>query len=100
MRRRAWQGRELPLEPERWPAVADGRTSAHQDVEVQELLHAIRRAMETELTAHQREVFTALALNEVPIDVLAERLATTRAPSTRRCTTPGAGCAPGSSAKG
>jgi RNA polymerase sigma-70 factor (ECF subfamily) len=31
-----------------------------------------------ELTQHQREVFTALALNEVPIDVLAERLDTTR----------------------
>ena len=78
LRRRAWQGREVPLEPERWPAVADGRTTAHQDVEVQELLRAIRGAMESELTDHQREVFTALALNEVPIDVLAERLATTR----------------------
>ena len=30
------------------------------------------------LTPHQREVFTALALNGVPIDVLAERLTTTR----------------------
>jgi RNA polymerase sigma-70 factor, ECF subfamily len=30
------------------------------------------------LTQHQREVFTALALNEVPIDVLAERMGTTR----------------------
>jgi RNA polymerase sigma-70 factor, ECF subfamily len=30
------------------------------------------------LTTHQREVFVALALNDVPIDVLAERLGTTR----------------------
>jgi RNA polymerase sigma-70 factor (ECF subfamily) len=30
------------------------------------------------LTTHQREVFVALALNGVPIDVLAERLGTTR----------------------
>ena len=34
--------------------------------------------MRTALTPHQREVFVALALNGVPIDVLAERLGTTR----------------------
>ena len=43
-----------------------------------ELLRAIRDAVETSLTPHQREVFVALALNSVPIDVLAERLTTTR----------------------
>ena len=43
-----------------------------------ELLRAVRDALRTELTVHQREVFTALALNGVPIDVLAERLGTTR----------------------
>ena len=31
-----------------------------------------------ELTPHQRRVFVALALNEVPIDVLSERLGTSR----------------------
>ena len=34
--------------------------------------------MSEQLTPHQRAVFTALALNEVPIDVLSERLGTTR----------------------
>jgi RNA polymerase sigma-70 factor (ECF subfamily) len=34
--------------------------------------------MEEELTPHQREVLVAVALNDVPIDVLAERLGTTR----------------------
>ena len=38
----------------------------------------MRDAVGTELTPHQREVFVALALNGVPIDVLAERLGTTR----------------------
>ena len=38
----------------------------------------LRRAIEDALTPHQRRVFVALALNEVPIDVLAERLGTTR----------------------
>ena len=42
------------------------------------MLRAIRVAVDTELTDHQREVFVALALHEVPIDVLAERRATTR----------------------
>jgi RNA polymerase sigma-70 factor (ECF subfamily) len=30
------------------------------------------------LTPHQRSVFVALALNQVPVDVLADRLGTTR----------------------
>ena len=43
-----------------------------------DLLAAIREEIETSLTRRQREVLVALALNEVPIDVLAERLDTTR----------------------
>jgi RNA polymerase sigma-70 factor (ECF subfamily) len=34
--------------------------------------------MDAALTLHQRTVFVALALNQVPIDVLAERMQTTR----------------------
>ena len=34
--------------------------------------------MAAELTPHQRSVLVALVLNDVPIDVLAERLGTTR----------------------
>jgi RNA polymerase sigma-70 factor (ECF subfamily) len=77
-RRRAWQDREVLLDEEQWPAVRDEAPSAHQHLEEAELLRAVRDAMHTELTRHQREVFTALALNGVPIDVLAERLGTTR----------------------
>jgi RNA polymerase sigma-70 factor (ECF subfamily) len=43
-----------------------------------DLLAAIREEIETSLTPRQREVLVALALNEVPIDVLAERFGTTR----------------------
>jgi RNA polymerase sigma-70 factor, ECF subfamily len=78
LRRRAWQGRELPLAPEVWPLVADERPSPGQSAEMREVLIEIQEGIERELTPHQREVFTALALNDVPIDVLAERLATTR----------------------
>jgi RNA polymerase sigma-70 factor (ECF subfamily) len=78
MRRRPWHGRELPLEPERWPHLADATASPHAEAEQGELLGAVRRAIDEELTAHQREVLIAVALNDVPIDVLAERLASTR----------------------
>jgi len=38
----------------------------------------VQRAIDEQLTPHQRTVLVALALNGVPIDVLAERLETTR----------------------
>jgi RNA polymerase sigma-70 factor (ECF subfamily) len=77
LRRRAWQGREVELDEAAWP-VADSGPSVEQRVEDAELLAAIRAAVQSELTPHQREVFVALALNGVPIDVLSERLGTTR----------------------
>ncbi len=78
LRRRAWQGREVVLEPDAWPALADQRSSAYEMLERSEQLTALRDAIAATLTVHQREVFVALALNEVPIDVLADRLNTTR----------------------
>jgi RNA polymerase sigma-70 factor, ECF subfamily len=78
LRRRPWQGRELPLEPDRWPQFSDAKGSAHADAEQTELLGAVRQAIDTELTPHQRDILVAVALNGVPIDVLSERLNTTR----------------------
>jgi RNA polymerase sigma-70 factor (ECF subfamily) len=78
VRRRAWQGREVLLDPESWPAFADGRVSAHESLEQEELFRALKTAMDGVLTDRQRDVFVALALNQVPIDVLAQRLGTTR----------------------
>ena len=78
VRRRAWQGREVPLEPESWALIADGDSTPHQDAETGEVLAALRDAIEDDLTQHQREVFVAATLNDVPIDVLAERLNATR----------------------
>jgi RNA polymerase sigma-70 factor (ECF subfamily) len=77
-RRRAWQGREIPLSRDDWTVFADPGPSAHDTTVASELLRDLRTAVETVLTDHQREVFVALALHEVPIDVLAERRATTR----------------------
>ena len=78
VRRRAWQGREVPLEPETWALIAEDRSTPHQDVETREQFTALRSAIESDLSRHQREVLVAVTLNDVPIDVLAERLNTTR----------------------
>jgi RNA polymerase sigma-70 factor, ECF subfamily len=78
LRRRAWEGREVVLEPERWPAFADLGASPHELAVARERLESLRSGVDEALTPHQREVFAALALNGVPIDVLAERLGSTR----------------------
>ena len=78
LRRRAWDGRELPLDAEGRPPLADLGPSPHAGAETSELLEAIREAIETELTPHQRDVLVAVTVNEVPIDVLAERMGSTR----------------------
>jgi RNA polymerase sigma-70 factor (ECF subfamily) len=78
VRRRAWQGREIPVEDEAWATFSTGRLGPGEAAEQAELLGAIREGIDGALTPHQRSVLVALALNEVPIDVLAERLQTTR----------------------
>jgi RNA polymerase sigma-70 factor, ECF subfamily len=78
LRRRSWQGREVPLEPETWAMFESESGGPEAEVERGELLRALKDGIETALTPHQRDVLVALALNGVPIDVLAERLETTR----------------------
>jgi RNA polymerase sigma-70 factor, ECF subfamily len=78
LRRLAWQGREIPLEAESWSLIADPGGEPPASAERRELITSLSRAIEHELTPHQREVLVAITLNDVPIDVLAERLGTTR----------------------
>ena len=78
LRRRAWQERELPLEPDAWPAFASHALSPGEHLAESELLGALRVAIADRLSAHQREVLVAITLNGIPIDVFAERLNTTR----------------------
>lgn len=78
VRRLAWQGREVPLEPEAWAAIPDGVASPERALDRSEAFAAVREGIRTALTPHQRNVLLALAVNGVPIDVLAERLQTTR----------------------
>jgi RNA polymerase sigma-70 factor (ECF subfamily) len=78
VRRHAWQGREVQLEPASWSMIADRMQLPQDDVELREVLGALQQAIEVDLTAHQREVLVAITLNDVPIDVLAARLDSTR----------------------
>jgi RNA polymerase sigma-70 factor (ECF subfamily) len=79
VRRRPWQGREIPLEADGWARLLDdGRAAPESHAEASELFDALRDAIAEVLTPHQRAVLVAITLNDVPIDVLAERRGTTR----------------------
>jgi len=78
LRKRAWQGREVPLEPESWALFSSTGLEPEESAEQAELLGTLQQAIDDVLTDHQRRVLVAIALNGVPIDVLADRLGTTR----------------------
>ena len=77
LRKRAWQGREIPLEQESWDVVAAVGHGPGDAAEQSELLAALQAGIAA-LTQHQRSVLVALAVDGVPIDVLADRLSTNR----------------------
>ena len=77
LRKRAWQGREIPLDDEGWSGFAAGTLGPSGTAEQNELMAVVQEGI-AELTPHQRRVLVALTLNGVPIDVLADRLGTTR----------------------
>lgn len=76
VRRQAWRHREIPQDTERDLADLTGAPEAWADAS--ELGRAVAAAMAADLTAHQRKVAVALLIDEVPIDVLAERMGTNR----------------------
>src|SRR3954471_25029423 len=63
VRRRAWQGRELPLSEQAWEQFETSTRSTEARSEMSELLAAIQRVVNQDLTPHQREVLVAVALN-------------------------------------
>jgi RNA polymerase sigma-70 factor, ECF subfamily len=76
VRREAWRHREVAL-PDALPLV-DRSPSPSAVSEGAELARVVESAIATRLTPHQRRVVLALLVEEVPIDVLAERLGTNR----------------------
>jgi RNA polymerase sigma-70 factor, ECF subfamily len=76
LRRQAWSRREVPLDAA--PALVEPRPSPDEYAEGAELAAAVRDAIDRVLTPHQRRIALALIVEEIPIDVLAERLGTNR----------------------
>jgi RNA polymerase sigma-70 factor, ECF subfamily len=78
LRRRAWQEREVVLDSQSWTQLSEAGPGPEAGAERAELLDALVDCIGEELTPHQRQVLVPLAIDGVPIDVLAERLNTSR----------------------
>jgi RNA polymerase sigma-70 factor (ECF subfamily) len=76
VRRQAWRHREVPL-PDTLTLVDTTPTPAAVS-EATQLAQALTSAIAGDLTPHQRRVVLALLVEGVPIDVLADRLGSTR----------------------
>lgn len=76
LRRAAWRPRELDLDLLPELASTDESPESHADTTA--LVDEVRRAIAQDLSPHQRRVLTALVVTEIPIDVLADQMATTR----------------------
>jgi RNA polymerase sigma-70 factor (ECF subfamily) len=77
--RHFWRQPDVRLDAEDWDRLPDrfGFDPA-QEAEWRDLLAALRRAVDEELTARQRRIFVALVLNGVPLDALVIELASNR----------------------
>ncbi|EWT01489.1 RNA polymerase subunit sigma24 [Intrasporangium oryzae NRRL B-24470] len=76
VRRHAWSSREVCLPDDAlW---SDASAGPEQHAEATDLAAAVQHAMAVALTSYQRRIALALLVEQVPIDVLADRLGTTR----------------------
>jgi RNA polymerase sigma-70 factor, ECF subfamily len=77
--RHFWRDAAPPPDPAAWEALPDrfGLDPAHES-EWRDLLVALRRAIDTELTEHQRRLFVAIVLNRIPLDAMVAQLDTNR----------------------
>jgi RNA polymerase sigma-70 factor (ECF subfamily) len=78
LRRHVWRGRAVETDQTIWDRLPDSTPTALHGMEHHELLDALRRAVQEDLTERQRRVFQAAVIDEVPIDVLAERFHSSR----------------------
>jgi RNA polymerase sigma-70 factor (ECF subfamily) len=77
--RHFWRRPEVRLAAADWDRLPDrfGLEPA-REAGWRDLLAALRRAVDTELTARQREVFVAIVVHDVPLDAVAARLGSNR----------------------
>jgi RNA polymerase sigma-70 factor, ECF subfamily len=73
------RGGGVALEPEQWERLPDRLGPGPADrAEAAELAAAVRRAVDEQLTEHQRRLFVAIVVNAVPLDVVVAELGTNR----------------------
>ncbi len=77
--RHFWRHPPIPLDAGNWDRLPDrfGLDPARES-EWRDLVRALRRAVEEELTEHQQRVFTAIVVDGVPLDALAVKLRSNR----------------------
>jgi len=77
--RHFWRHPGVRLDAEDWDRLPDRFAfDPAREVEWRDLAAAVRRAVDTELTPRQREVFVAIVVNGVPLDTLALSLGSSR----------------------
>ena len=77
--RHFWNARDVSIEREDWDRLSGSfGLDPQRRAEWQELIQALRRAIDETLTAHQRRLFVAIILNGVPVDTLALELGSNR----------------------
>jgi RNA polymerase sigma-70 factor (ECF subfamily) len=78
LRRHAWRKRPVTLDETVWDRLPDRAPAALQQIETDQAMAALHRAVEDHLTERQRLIFQSVTMDDVPIDVLAERLGASR----------------------
>lgn len=77
--RHFWQRPTVPLDGEDWDRLPDrfGLDPARV-AEWRDVVAALHRAVDDELTDHQRQIFVAIVLDDVPLDALVAELGSSR----------------------
>ena len=78
LRRHVWRNRKVDSDESIWNRLVDTAPHPLHQIENDQLVSALNRAIHERLTERQRLIFRSAALEDVPIDVLAERLETSR----------------------
>jgi RNA polymerase sigma-70 factor, ECF subfamily len=77
--RHFWRNPSLPMQSEDWDRLPDrfGFDPARAS-ESREIVTELRRAVDEDLTARQRQIFVAIVLDGMPLDALVAQLGSTR----------------------
>jgi RNA polymerase sigma-70 factor (ECF subfamily) len=77
--RHFWRNRTVAMDAEDWSQLPErfGLDPAH-DLEWRDLVESLHRAVDEVLTDRQRQIFVAIVLNAVPLDVLVLELGSNR----------------------